>query len=67
MSTTMGEWECANCGWIADGDTAPTVCVECGAPASRFVYYPYLDDSDWDDEVEPRDVEIPDEEYGPSI
>jgi len=60
---TTGEWECGKCGWIADGDHPPHSCAECGAPSSRFIFYPFLDDSDWDDEVEPRDVDIPNEDY----
>ncbi|MBI5876273.1 MAG: hypothetical protein HZB53_01375 [Chloroflexi bacterium] len=61
---TLGEWECGRCGWITDGESAPPLCAECGAPSGRFIFYMYLDDSDWNDEVEPRDVEIPNEEYG---
>ncbi|MBI1800393.1 MAG: hypothetical protein HY259_04600 [Chloroflexi bacterium] len=49
----MGEWECANCGHIHDGQEAPRVCPDCGAPKERFAFYP-LDDQapdEWDDEV----------------
>ena len=58
----MSEWECSACGFIHDGESAPTACPDCGAPASRFVFFPLLDASDWDDELE-HDGAMPYEDY----
>lgn len=30
------EWICTVCGYIAEGETAPEKCPQCGAPASKF-------------------------------
>ena len=59
----MGEWECGSCGYIHDGSTSPPTCPECGAPGSRFVFYPFLNDSEWDEELAYTDI-IPYEDYG---
>ncbi|WRR95082.1 rubredoxin [Sinanaerobacter sp. ZZT-01] len=29
-------WKCSVCGYITEGDSAPSVCPKCGAPAEKF-------------------------------
>lgn len=35
MSKTATKFKCV-CGYVHDGDSAPAVCLKCGAPAERF-------------------------------
>lgn len=58
----MGEWECSICGFIDDVDTPLSECPDCGAPKERFTFYPYFDDSEWEDEFLFDGIEI-EEEY----
>ncbi len=30
------QWICTICGYIAEGETAPEKCPQCGAPQSKF-------------------------------
>ena len=30
------EWICTVCGYVAEGETAPEKCPQCGAPQSKF-------------------------------
>jgi len=32
----MKKWKCAACGYIHDGDDAPTTCPKCGAVKEQF-------------------------------
>lgn len=50
-----GEWECMECGYVEEGarQQRPSVCFECGAPASALEFFPYeqhggSDAEDWD-------------------
>ncbi len=51
----MGEWECAVCGYLHDGEQPPATCLECGAPKSQFVFFAYADDDEWDDALDDDD------------
>jgi rubredoxin len=62
----MGEWECAHCGYVANGDGAPDVCPECGAQRQSFVYFAYPDASAWEEEDRFIGLEIP-EPAGPAM
>ncbi len=33
----MKKWKCAACGYIHDGDDAPSACLKCGAAKEQFV------------------------------
>jgi len=56
----MGEWECAHCGYVANGDGAPDACPECGAQRQAFVYFAYPDAGAWEEEDRFIGLEIPD-------
>ena len=33
----MAKFKCVGCGYIHDGEAAPSTCPKCGAPAEQFV------------------------------
>ena len=55
----MGEWECAHCGYVPDGEVAPDLCPECGSQRQTFVFFAYPDDSVWQEEDRFMSLEIP--------
>jgi len=71
-----GEWECTECGYIAEGveSRRPKQCPECEAPAAALEFFPYDDSAEsWvrgdDDEDElgedelAEDAESSDDDY----
>jgi rubredoxin len=54
----MDEWECSVCGHLHDGEEPPATCPECGAPKSRYVFYAYADDDEWDEDLDDEDDEF---------
>lgn len=54
------------CGHVHDGEEPPATCPECSAPKSRFEFFAYEDDDEWDEDLDDEDDEF-DEDWSADI